>query len=82
MSNFANPWTVASQALVHSGFFSKDTGVGAAISSLVDLPDPEIEPRVFASKLSEKPAVDSIKLSERYMSRGWYLGFASFNVTP
>ena len=41
---FANPWTVACQALLSTEFFTQESWSGLPISSSVDLPNPGVEP--------------------------------------
>ena len=55
MSNSATPWTAGGQAPLSMGFSGKNPGVGFAIPSPGDLPDPGIEGSSAASKADSLP---------------------------
>ena len=52
----AIPWTVACQAPLSTGFYSKNTGVGFHFLLQGDLPDPGIEPRPLALQADSLPS--------------------------
>ena len=60
---FATPWTVAHQASLSMGFFRQEHWSGLLFPSLVDLPDPGIEPTSPANVWQ----ADSLPLSLQWM---------------
>ena len=64
---FANPWTVAYQASLSTGFSRQENWSGLPFPSPEDLPDPEIEPRAPALWAAALPSerLSSGKLMKR-----------------